>query len=107
MDSALVTNQTNADTSLHPGLVALIACVLTALILLLVVLVVRLRFCRGVYKTYFFHLFLIMHTHLLIFFRKDRKKNIYFQGEIKTVMEPAKQLLKTKKVIYLRRFLVI
>lgn len=45
--NALVTNQTNADTSLHPGLVALIACVLTALILLLVVLVVRLRFCRG------------------------------------------------------------
>lgn len=46
--NALVTNQTNADTSLHPGLVALIACVLTALILLIVVFWTknRLQICR-------------------------------------------------------------
>lgn len=109
MHSALVTNQNSADTSLHLGLVALITSVLTAVILLLVVLGIkrlRSKSGRGVYKTYFFHIFLILHTHLLIFFRKDRK-NIHFQGEIKTVMEPAKQLLKTKKLIYPGRFLVI
>nr|XP_034329654.1 uncharacterized protein LOC105324358 isoform X3 [Crassostrea gigas] len=39
--NALVTNQTNADTSLHPGLVALITCVLIAVILLLVVLGIK------------------------------------------------------------------
>lgn len=57
MHSALVTNQTNADTSLHPGLVALITCVLIAVILLLVVLGIkrhRSKLSRGVYKTYFF-----------------------------------------------------
>lgn len=62
MHSALVTNQTNADTSLHPGLVALITCLIIAVILLLVVLGIK-RLRRksgpGVYKSYFFHLFLI------------------------------------------------
>lgn len=65
MNSALVTNQTNADTSLHPGLVALIACVLTALILLIIVFWTkrRLRFCQGVYKNYFFpFIFNIVYT---------------------------------------------
>lgn len=62
MHSALVTNQTNADTSLHPGLVALITCLIIAVILLLVVLgIIRRRRTsgRGVYKSYCFHLFLI------------------------------------------------
>lgn len=109
MHSALVTNQNCADTSLHIGLVALITCVLTAVILLLVrfgTKRLRSKSGRGVYKTYFFHLFLILHTHLQIFFRKDRK-NIYFQGEMKTVMEPEKELLQTKKVRRPWRFLVI
>lgn len=65
INSALVNNQTNADTSLHPGfvalIVALIICVLTALILLLVVFWTKRS--RGVYTTYFFHLSLILHTH--------------------------------------------
>lgn len=61
MHSALVTNQTNGDTSVHPGLVALITGVLIAVILLLVVLGIKLRnkSGRGVYKKKIFHLFLI------------------------------------------------
>lgn len=104
MNSALVNNQNGADTSL----VALIACVLTAVILLLLVIVTkRLRrrsLSRGVYKTYFFHLFLILHTHFDHILRKDRK-NIYFQGEME--IETKNQLLKTNKVIYPWRFIVI
>lgn len=67
MNSALANNQNSADTSIHLGLVALITSVLTAVILLLVVFgtkrLRRRRLSRGVYKTYFFHLFLILHTH--------------------------------------------
>lgn len=66
MNSALANNQNSADTSIHLGLVALITSVLTAVILLLVVFGtkrLRRRLCRGVYKTYFLHLFLILHTN--------------------------------------------
>ncbi|XP_065925815.1 uncharacterized protein [Magallana gigas] len=48
--NALVNNQTNADTSLQLALVALVTCVLTAVILLLVVFLRR-RSCRGIRKT--------------------------------------------------------
>lgn len=82
MHSALVTNQNSADTSLHLGLVALITSVLTAVILILVKFGtkrLRSKLGRGVYKTYFFHFFLILHIQLLIFFRKDRKKIFTFR----------------------------
>lgn len=77
MNSALVNNQNGADTSLHLGLVGLITSVLTAVILLLVVfgtIRLRRRLCRGAYKTYFFHLFLILHTHFDHILQKRQKK---------------------------------
>lgn len=90
INSALVNNQTNADTSLHPGfvalIVALIICVFTALIILLVVFWTKRS--PGVYKTYFFHLSIILQTHFdHIFFRKDRKKYLLLTEIGKTTVK--------------------
>lgn len=86
MNSALVNNQTNADTSLQLALVALVTCVLTAVILLLVVFLRR-RSCRGVYKTFFPFIFNIAYTFWSYSLEKIRKKYLFLTGIRKTAVK--------------------